>query len=243
LSDTDQVTVYVKSPEPHNSNQTRLNLKLSQDVVEVGKPITISGLLSQGNDESREGIGEEQISFTGKGASYPQSIPTQSDGSFRFKVGSPLEVGEWNVQGHTSSESKYGSISSNTVSYRTEPIRIEASDITFQHEANENESLKSEPQEHDLSIPGKEAIMKGCVQNDGRDFNDRLGEIREEGGHLKYDVKDKSIKKIIYYEITFKCKYSILSKLNSAQLSDMLSKVVEFSTSVKPLLEKKGELN
>jgi len=239
LSDTDRVTVHTKSIDSSTSNQTSLHIELSQSVVEVGKSITISGLLAQGNDKTKKGLGGEMISFTGNGYNYPQNVPTQSDGSFSIQTKSPLVLGKWDVQAHISGESKFGSISSNIVNYRTQPIHIEAGDITFQNQAKNNESLTGNTDQHDLPIPVKQDIKNGCIQVGGKDFYDKLDEIGEEGGHLKYNVKDKSSQKTIYYEINFSCKYSILSKLTSSQLSEVLSSMVEISPSVSTSLGQK----
>ena len=173
------------------------------------------------------------------GYNYPQNVPTQSDGSFSIQTKSPLVLGKWDVQAHISGESKFGSISSNIVNYRTQPIHIEAGDITFQHETKKMGSNNSDISEHDLSIPIKQAVKDACTQTNGRDFQDHLDEIKEVGGHLKYDVKDKSTQKTIYYEINFRCNSIILSKLTLSQLSEALHQMVETSPSVTTSLEQK----
>jgi hypothetical protein len=238
LSDSDRVTVHTKTTDSPSSNQTRLHIDLSQRVAEVGKSITISGLLSHGNDKTKVGLGGEMISFIGKGTDYP-NVPTHSDGSFSVETKSPLVVGDWDVQGHTSGESKYGSITSNTVSYRTEPIHIKAGDIIFQHETKKMGSNNSDVSEHDLSIPIKQAIKDACTQTAGSDSHDDNNEIQEVGGHLKYDIQDKSTQKTIFYQINFSCKSSILSILTLSQLSEALHEMVEPSPSVTTSLEQK----
>ena len=239
LSDSDRVTLHTKSTETPTSNQAKLHIELSQSVVEVGKSITISGLLLHGNDKTKEGLRGELISFTGKGNNYPHNVPINSDGSFTIKTSVPLVEGKWNVQGYISGESKYGSITSNTVSYRTQPIHIKAGDITFQHETKKMGSNNSDISEHDLSIPIQQTVKDACTQTNGRDFQDDLDEIQEVGGHLKYDVKDKSTHKTIYYEINFRCNSTILSKLTLSQLSEALHQMVETSPSVTTSLEQK----
>jgi hypothetical protein len=79
----------------------------------------MSGSLSELDGDTKIGLGEAEITFTGSGAKHlkESSVATSNNGQFTITGQAPNKEGKWKVQAHYAGDSDFQSSDSNTMTY------------------------------------------------------------------------------------------------------------------------------